>query len=181
VYGRVPKAQGHRRCSANPVRGITRRGGSLHATFDPRLPSRAIRARFDRPPVRPCRHRVRLRWARSLDGPGTRSSPDAARADGSRQIAERARWAHSRSAAHVAIGRAHCGVERVTRAEHLATALAGAMPAGDRVRASAIGLDRALFSVEQTVPRAKAAGLVVLDLLVGHRSRPAPRRRSHCR
>ena len=60
----------------------------------------------------------------------------------------------------LAVGGAHRGVERVAGAERLAAALAGAVPAGERVRALRVGLHRALLGVEQPVADREAAGLV---------------------
>src|SRR5207302_2428361 len=69
---------------------------------------------------------------------------------------------------HLAAGGAVHRVQRVARAERLAAALAGAMPAGQRVGAAGGRLDAALVLGEQPVPDREAAGLVELDPLVGH-------------
>ena len=64
---------------------------------------------------------------------------------------------------HPPAGGAHRGVERVACAERLAAALAGTVPARDRVRALLAGLHRALLGVEQPVADREAAGLVEAD------------------
>src|SRR5579864_8817984 len=69
---------------------------------------------------------------------------------------------------HVAARGAERGVEGEARPESLAAPLTRAVAAGDGVRAAAIGLHRALLGVKQAVAVHEAAGLVVLDALVGH-------------
>src|SRR5213080_3114343 len=59
-------------------------------------------------------------------------------------------------------------VQRVAGAEGLAAALAGTVPAGQRVGPAGTGLLAALVLGEQPVPDREAAGLVELDPLVRH-------------
>ena len=68
---------------------------------------------------------------------------------------------------HLAAGGAHHRVQGVAGAERLAAALAGAVPAGERVGALGARLDAALIW-EQPVPDRETAGLVELDSLVRH-------------
>ena len=76
----------------------------------------------------------------------------------------------------LAARRAHRGVERVARAEHLAAALAGAVAGGDRVRALARRTAPSAASGSSSrLPAAKRPGLVELDLLLRQaRSSDAP-------
>ena len=69
------------------------------------------------------------------------------------------------TATSLPLGRAHCGVQRVARAQRLAAALAGPVARGDGVGAFRRGLDRPAALVHQAVAHGVGAGLVELDLL----------------
>ena len=83
---------------------------------------------------------------------------------------------------HLPAGGAHRRVEHVARPERLAAALAGAVARGQRVRPAHPRLHRPLLGLEQPVAGHERAGLVELDLLVGHGGLPTRRRRTRrCR
>ena len=88
---------------------------------------------------------------------------------------------------HLPVCGAHRGVQRVARTEGLPAALAGAVPAGDRVRPLLAGLHGALLGIEQAIADREAARLVEADRWRLHARSllipappPRPRHRAGC-